>query len=162
MLSYSFNYWSKFKIQNQELMKKPSLLFLLFTLSTLAFSQTEGSETLSIDRKRSNCLSLETNFTTSGMVNCEITARQEWDEELNKYYKLLMSLLDSAGKEKLKIAQRQWIEFRDKEFEIINELYLGQMKGTMWIVIAAGRKTDIVRDRAGQLEGYYDSIKLDE
>lgn len=96
------------------------------------------------------------------MVNCEITARQEWDVELNKYYKLLMSLLDSAGKEKLKIAQRQWIEFRDKEFEIINELYLGQMKGTMWIVIAAGRKTDIVRDRAGQLEGYYDSIKMDE
>lgn len=96
------------------------------------------------------------------MVNCEITARQEWDEELNKYYKLLMSLLDSAGKEKLKIAQRQWIEFRDKEFEIINELYLGQMQGTMWIVIAAGRKTDIVRDRAGQLAGYYDSIELDE
>lgn len=62
------------------------------------------------------------------MVNCEITARQEWDVELNKYYKLLMSLLDSAGKEKLKIAQRQWIEFRDKEFEIINELYLGQRK----------------------------------
>lgn len=105
---------------------------------------------------------METNFTTSGMVNCEITARQEWDEELNKYNKLLMSLLDSAGKEKLKIAQRQWIEFCDKEFEIINELYLGQMQGTMWIVIAAGRKTDIVRDRAGQLAGYYDSIKIDE
>ncbi|SHO62769.1 lysozyme inhibitor LprI family protein [Algoriphagus zhangzhouensis] len=143
-------------------MKKTSLLFLLFTISTLAFSQTEGSEALSIDRKRSNCLSLETNLTTSGMVNCEITARQEWDEELNKYYKLLMSLLDSAGKEKLKIAQRQWIEFRDKEFEMINELYPGQMQGTMWIVIAAGRKTDIVRNRAGQLAGYYDSIEQDE
>ncbi|WP_268034673.1 lysozyme inhibitor LprI family protein [Algoriphagus sp. PAP.12] len=108
-------------------MKKTSLLFLLFTISSLAFSQTEGSETHSIGLKRTKCLSLETNFTTSGMVNCEITARQEWDKEMNKYYQLLMSLLDSAGKEKLKIAQRQWIEFRDKEFEIINELYLGQM-----------------------------------
>jgi len=143
-------------------MKKSSLLFLLFTISSLAFSQTEEPETQSIDSKRTNCLSLETNFTTSGMVNCEIAARQEWDEEMNKYYQLLMSLLDSTGKEKLKIAQRQWIEFRDNEFEMINELYLGQMQGTMWIVIAAGRKTDIVRDRAGQLARYYDSIKMDE
>ena len=43
-----------------------------------------------------------------------------WDKELNKSYNLLMKSLGQPNKEFLKSAQKEWILYRDKEFELIN------------------------------------------
>lgn len=65
-----------------------------------------------------------------------------------------MREIDSTSKEKLRISQRQWIEFRDNEVDLTNHLFF-EMEGTMWQVVAAGRRTEIVKQRALELQDYY-------
>ena len=51
------------------------------------------------------------------------------DATLNKVYKQLIGKLDDEGKEKLKIAQRAWVQFRDAQadFEADSEARGGSM-----------------------------------
>lgn len=89
------------------------------------------------------------------------TATEKWDTELNKTYKELLDLLTTEQKEKLKIAQREWIEYRDKEIEFSNQLYY-DMQGTMWIPIAAQTKLDLTRKRTIELESYIANLTIDK
>lgn len=61
-------------------------------------------------------------YTTWGLR----VAKDEWaysyDELLNKYYRKLLFKLDNADEEILKQAQRNWIEFRESEKELIRLL----------------------------------------
>lgn len=93
------------------------------------------------------------NYTTIQMVECVNTAIDKWDTELNKAYKKLSDLLSPEQKEKLKLAQREWIIYRDKEIEFSNKLY-ADLKGTMWVIIAAQTKLDLIRKRTTELENY--------
>tara|TARA_R110001592_G_scaffold361660_1_gene673000 strand:- start:897 stop:1184 length:288 start_codon:yes stop_codon:yes gene_type:complete len=88
------------------------------------------------------------------MISCEETARKEWDEELNKNYQLLLNVLDSTSKEKLIVSQRHWVKFREKELDLANQISY-EMEGTMWRVVAAGRRTEIVKQRALELQDYF-------
>lgn len=45
-----------------------------------------------------------------------------YDKLLNKYYKMLMTKLSIADQETLKLAQRNWIQYRDSEIKLINTL----------------------------------------
>lgn len=63
------------------------------------------------------------------MVNYTNQAYSLW-EELNIKYNNLMSGLSPADKQVLRNAQRQWVAFRDAEFEAIDALYNGK-DGTM-------------------------------
>jgi uncharacterized protein YecT (DUF1311 family) len=47
-----------------------------------------------IDIERENCHNSSATQTTMDMVDCELTAAEKWDQELNKYYKALMSRLN--------------------------------------------------------------------
>ena len=67
------------------------LFFLVLKLTS--FGQ-ETQPTHPIDKKHQTCL--DSNSSTIGIIECMSTARQEWDEELNKYYKLLMTKLTAA------------------------------------------------------------------
>ena len=89
------------------------------------------------------------------MLECFTRAEQEWDTELNRVYKALQSKLKPAGQDALKQAQRAWITQRDKEFELINAIH-GQMDGTMWIVVMASKRNDVVKARAEALQAYID------
>ena len=68
----------------------------LLTLCYLSFSVS-----ISIagpDEKYQECLSKKENYTTAGMTNCTNKAAEEWDSELNKVYKELLSKLTPEGK----------------------------------------------------------------
>lgn len=134
-------------------------LFFIF-LSVPIFGQNNQTAKHPIDIKREQCHEIDSNQTTYGMMHCEAIAREEWDKEMNKYYKLLMDTLTIEQKEKLKIAQRQWLDFRDRELDFSGTLYYN-MQGTMWRVVAAGRSCDIVKERALELKGYYDMLTFD-
>jgi uncharacterized protein YecT (DUF1311 family) len=110
-----------------------------------------------IDIRLEQCHAVDSNQTTYGMMNCEAIARDEWDKEMNKYYKLLMDTLPSDEKVKLKAAQIAWVNYRDKEKEFSTTMHYN-MLGTMWRVVAAGRSCNIVRQRALELESYYDNF----
>jgi len=90
------------------------------------------------------------------MVDCAVKNYQMWDKELNKVYKELFNKLDTKERELLKKSQHKWIEFRDAEFEFIDELY--NLPGLLNVVWRYGWKVEIVRERALRLEKYLNDI----
>jgi uncharacterized protein YecT (DUF1311 family) len=141
-------------------MKKASLLFLcaLAFLPITAYSQlTPDPSRYPVDSAYVACLAVPDNQTTLGMVDCAIEAHDAWDRELNRYYKLLLTILSPEEKEKLRIAQRNWLAYRDSEITFYRTTY-GNLLGTMWQIVAAERGLEIVRQRAIELQTYYDVL----
>src|SRR5690554_4212191 len=109
----------------------------LFTIIVTIFSVMIYGQTNNIhhiDKELQDCLNLKENYTTKGMIDCVNSATTKWDVELNKTYKKLLSLLTVEQKEKLKIAQRKWIEYRDKEIAFSIQIY-SDMQGKCWIPV---------------------------
>lgn len=100
-------------------------------------------------------------YTTTGITSCLRKAEKKWDAELNKYYKLLMGILDKESKEKLRQAQLSWIKFRDAEAENAYSLYLLK-EGTAYQNIAAAEVMTITEERALKLKAYYDLLMEDK
>ena len=94
------------------------------------------------------------------MTDCVVQATEKWDLELNKNYQKLLNILTAEQKEKLKLTQREWVEYRDKEIEFSNQLYY-DMQGTMWIPIAAETKLDLTRKRTVEPENYIANLTID-
>ena len=139
-------------------MKLLTITGLFFILLTqLIFAQESEIDKHPIDIKVEECLAIGSNQTTVGMIACIQTAMEEWDAELNKYYKLLMKTLNNDEQEKLRAAQRQWLVFRDKEFEFLGTRY-GNMEGTIFNIIEADSRNNIVKQRALELKSYYDIL----
>ena len=129
------------------------ILFLLINLPLVNFGQ--GEKKYVIDMWESKCL--EDSLTTSGMRHCTNTAHDKWDVELNKYYNLLMKSdsLNEDQKVVLKESQREWIQYRDKEFEFISDYYFEIKTGTMWHPESDNRKLQLTRTRTIELMNYY-------
>jgi uncharacterized protein YecT (DUF1311 family) len=108
-----------------------------------------------IDIKYQACL--DSNSSTIGTLECLSSARQDWDKELNKYYKLLMKELNQSGQLALRKSQKQWIIYKETETKFYLGLYT-KKEGTMWNVVMARRGMDIIRTRAIELIEYYETI----
>ena len=84
-------------------------------------------DTCRIERMASEYMKID--FSTAGMNNAVNEMNRQYNQLLNTYYQKLLAKLKDADKEKLKQAQRNWIQFRDSELELINLLsedrYLG-------------------------------------
>jgi len=113
---------------------KTLLTLILIICSIITYGQTNSTH--KIEKELQDCLDSSENYTTKGMTDCVSRATEKWDTELNLKYAQLLDLLTAEQKEKLKIAQREWIEYRDKEIDFSNQLYY-DMKGSMWIPVAA-------------------------
>lgn len=112
------------------------------------------------DGKYQECLSDKNNLTTAGITNCTNQAAEDWDTELNKIYKELLSKLTPEGKQSLKAAQRQWIKFRDKEYQFISDMYNRiKFQGTMYIPVRAKEVLTVTKRRALKLKGYLNAYK---
>lgn len=97
------------------------------------------------------------NQTTAGMIGCASKAYENWDTELNVVYNKFIDSLKSPKMElMLKESQRQWIMYRDKEFEFSDNFYLSQ-QGTMYRVMAISYKMEFVKQRAIELETMFES-----
>lgn len=128
-----------------------SLLFVLFASANL-FAQDSKNP---IDIYLDTCM--EKNPSTMGILKCTDEAFKLWDAELNKYYKLLMGVLNESDAKTLKDAELKWIEFKEKEFANLEHIY-SKMEGTMYIPMHALSKLEIVRIRANQLRDYYELL----
>jgi uncharacterized protein YecT (DUF1311 family) len=138
---------------------KLTLTIILFCSLNLVFGQTDNKHNIDIELQ--NCLDSSENYTTKGMTDCVIQATVKWDKELNKNYQKLLTLLTAEQKEKLRIAQRQWVAYRDKEIELSNQIY-SDMEGTMWIPISAETKLELTKQRTLVLEGYIANLTIDK
>lgn len=136
-------------------MNKKILFFVIVLLfiSAKLFSQESVHP---IDKYLDSCM--EKDYSTFGMVKCTEEAIQMWDDELNKYYKLLMKILDEESAKTLKASEIQWIEFKEKEMKNIEQIY-SKMEGTMYIPMKYYAKMEVIKTRALQLANFYDLLK---
>jgi uncharacterized protein YecT (DUF1311 family) len=97
---------------------------------------------------------------TSEEVACSKLRQSAWDRQLNTAYN---NYIDQDGHDPqvrtaLRNAEKQWLNFRDKEFDSIDEIYNGQTdRGTMYRAFAAYADSDVVKDRAIQLQNRSDN-----
>lgn len=124
-------------------------------LALLAISPASHAAKHHIDSYLESCIDADS--TTAGMVNCTNQAYSLWDKELNIKYNNLMSALAPADKQALRNAQRQWVAFRDAEFEAIDALYNGK-DGTMYLPMRAADRLEIIKNRVLQLTDYTNLI----
>jgi uncharacterized protein YecT (DUF1311 family) len=136
------------------------LSIIILVAATNLYSQKDTISTHPIDSLLESCLESDPFSSTAGMLKCINSATSLWDDELNKNYKLLMAVLRPDEKEKLKTSQLKWIEFRDKEFEFSDAAY-NNLERTMWLVVKANKRLQIVKHRAIELMDYYYDIKSD-
>jgi uncharacterized protein YecT (DUF1311 family) len=108
-----------------------------------------------IDKQVQKCIDSIGN-TTAGMLECGNLEYNQWDAELNRYYKKLMTVLSPGAKIILKEAQVNWLAYRDSEFKLCAAVY--NKDGTMWGPIKKQRQVEIVRARAIELELYYQML----
>ena len=80
--------------------------------------------------------------------NCYIKATTAWDTELGNQYKLL-----------IRDSQRQWIKYRDSYNKGIEAFYQKE-EGTIWSLIAAESKMNIIRDKTLDLYRLRNSTNL--
>jgi uncharacterized protein YecT (DUF1311 family) len=95
------------------------------------------------------------------MVECTDKAYAAWDQELNKNYGKLMRALKPSQKEALRLAQIEWIKYRDLDFKLIDSVY-DTMQGTMYIPMRIDARMEVVKKRALELKGYLDLIQEGE
>lgn len=79
---------------------------------------------------------------------------QNADKQLNQVYQKLMPKLSASRKQKLTLAQRAWINFRDTNCEFEMSQFEG---GTMAPAAKAGCMAQLTQTRTKQLEEYIES-----
>lgn len=133
-----------------------SALTAVLLLTTVSFAQEPQH---SIDKALEACI--DKNGSTAGMVECTDKAYGSWDRELNKNYNELMRSLKPGQKESLRLAQVEWLKYRDLDFKLIDSVY-DTMQGTMYIPMRIDSRMEVVKKRALQLKGFLDLIKEGE
>ena len=129
-----------------------------FALKNTRFVEAEDAKSWTaeevidpIDNQLKECVGK--NSTTTGMADCARAALEAWDKELNGVYGDLMRNLDANAKAALEKSQREWIKFRDGEFEFINKYYDGFV-GTMYVPMRTGDKAHVIKERTIKLRSY--------
>lgn len=94
---------------------------------------------------------------TAGQIACLAAAYEKWDAELNRVYQELMSALPEVSRPALKSAQIAWLKQRDEEFKLLDAVY-DLLDGSMYRLMKAADRVDIVRKRALELSSYLDVL----
>jgi uncharacterized protein YecT (DUF1311 family) len=133
----------------------PFLLLLPFMFTVSVSAQTADPTRHPIDSALALCE--EANPSTQGMLQCLRDAEQAWDRELNVWYRELQSRVGAKGRPALARAQKAWMAFRDAEFARLTSLY-SLTDGTMYLVMHAADRVDLVRRRALDLQSSCDAL----
>lgn len=131
---------------------------LILALAAQAAAAQTAGKPHAIEVRLKACSSA--NPSTHGEGQCQRTAEDEWDAELNRVYRKLQAKLSPERKANLTKAQLAWIAYRDAEFQLAAAVY-DPRYGTMYGPIQAGRRMEVVRRRARELQGYLDELPLE-
>ncbi len=132
------------------------LTCLSYPLATASGSVPQEQPQHPIDKALDACT--DQNGSTAGMVECTDKAYAAWDKELNKNYGELMRALNPKQKEALRLAQLEWIKYRDLEFKSIDSIY-DTMQGTMYIPMRIAAHMEVIKKRALELKDHLDLVK---
>ena len=71
------------------------------------------------------------------------------DAQLNQVYEKALHTLDAEGQEKLKVAERAWVQFREAESALAADSERG---GTLAPLMASTRSTELTQQRIADLK----------
>lgn len=143
------------------------LLILFLSAFILNISSQEAPMSISEQFKQDTArieskYRADTDYSTMGMITANIEMEKDYDELLNKYYKILLEKLDNEQKQILRTSQRNWIKLRDSDREVISMLrakaYNDAGGGSVWGVVSSNAMIDITKQRVIQL---YDFLMFD-
>ena len=89
--------------------------------------------------------------TTADMIQAFNKGTALWDAELNRVYQALRKALPAPAAEKLKLAQQQWLLYRDASYALIDEQY-SQYDGTLYLPLRVAARMRVTEDRARYLK----------
>lgn len=133
-------------------------LFVLGAVHARTVNATEDDPTAAALQR---CLDDAAHASTAGQTECEATAMREYDRRMNAAYRTLMRELPPDAAQRLRQAQRAWLAFSTAEADARSAIYATR-QGTMYVPMEAGASTNIVRDRALQLEAYARVLMIEQ
>ena len=110
-----------------------------------------------IDKAEKDCIAKV--FSTYDISQCSYKAMDSWFKEIDKYLGLLKTITSEEDYANILKAQEDWKKYQESDFEAISIIMNKQ--GTMFQNVAAGKKTDIIRERALGLKGLCDTLKYE-
>ena len=132
-----------------------TILLAALTAAALSLPATAQDEEAKdpIDAALTACLDAPDGQSTAGMIACADQAYASWDKELNTAYSSLIENIDADSAAKLKASQRQWVAFRDAEYQFQEGTWIADYGSAMTVSIALAR-VDIMRARVLTLRSY--------
>lgn len=130
---------------------------LILCLSITSLSAYAGSIGQDIDSTLDKC-KIDA-VSTIDSQNCYEVAITSWDKELGTQYNLLMEYQPENVRVAIRDSQRQWIKYRDSYNKGIETFYQKE-EGTIWSLVAAESKMNVIRDKALDLHRLRNSTNL--
>ena len=93
---------------------------------------------------------------TADMTFCATQNFKAADTKLNQLYQQLLPIIKSKQKQRLTVAQRTWIKFRDETCDYSAEHFEG---GSLAGAIYISCKARVTEERIKDLEGYLEQAK---
>jgi uncharacterized protein YecT (DUF1311 family) len=126
-------------------------LYFLFYLATITFLTAAASGVFAqapspVNGAGNEC---QNAATTSAMRACENARFDDAQRELGVAYQDLLMHLDGGQKQKLRVAQRAWIRFRDTNADFQASLAKG---GTLAPLIRTATLTEMTKARTSELK----------
>lgn len=133
---------------------KLTIALLLIINSNLSLAQLNEIERDSLI-KTASLDSLINNYETLGLQQSLSLLSNEADRRLNYYYNEIMnrSGINDSSKNMLQISQRNWIKFRNSEFQYISSQFKG-LSGSMYPKIILIQQVKVVAHRVQELKRY--------
>lgn len=110
----------------------------------------------SLDKSTTACINK--NYSTAGMIECFNQAYDQWDQELNTVYSLLVNNLTEKEQQALQQAQNAWIKYKNIQLESFNQTY-DSLTGTMWTPIKLETTVNLIKNRVLELQAYLDNLR---
>jgi len=123
-------------------------------------AQTQKKETEKlhpIDKAERDCIAKV--YSTYDISQCSYKAMDLWFKEIDKHLGLLRAIMSEEDFANILKAQKDWEAYQNSEFEAIGIIMKKQ--GTMFQNVAVGKKTDLIKERALELKGLYDTLKFE-
>lgn len=128
------------------------------TTSQKTEEQKDNIENLHpIDKAERDCIAKV--YSTYDMSQCSYKAMDSWFKEIDKYLGLLKTITSEEDYTNILKAQEDWKRYQESDFEAVSIIMNKQ--GTMFQNVTVGKKTDIIKKRALELKGLYDTLKYE-
>ena len=136
-------------------MKALPILCALIVFSTMVCAQ--DIRVHAIDKALAVCEKKQGAF-TRGEAECLTVALESWERDVTDTYDALKKQVSDTELKSLAAGHKNWSEYRDREFEFINELFLNK-RGTMYVPRRISYRIELVKARAVELETYLRAVR---